>query len=260
MDVELRRLLREARSSGSIDDEARYLNKLRRAGQLTNRQLEIASYMGYPAAEQIYTYDTPYEIARLMGSPPPNPPQSNWFCEPIDSLNMKDPNDTAHLWVDNISFEYEFEAVLATILLTFRFILEKLPYLDPYFSHHKELTRGALGSIYETMCEAILQDDPDLLSSLDEEVMNWSLLLQNDPPPVGGDMSAEYVYIQNILYHLELAITEGNIENTHHAKEALREAIDLCIHSALGTELCQYLTANLPPYILGYLSLEEILR
>jgi len=252
MDERLRRLLRESQVSGDIDSESRYLRALLQSGQITDRQLEIASYMGYPAAEQIRPYNVPYEIARLTpGAEPPEPPQSNWFCQPLERSPSS--HDIAHLWVDNLSDEYQFEAVLATALLALRFLIEKLPtrYLDPGISQE---SRNTLLAIYENISRALIYEDLEFFTEAENQLHDWNHLIAE----AGGG----YTYLQGIFSNIGIAITEylaGGVYERVYVRLAIRGAIDFCIHSTLGEELCQYLTEILPPYILGYRSLEEIL-
>ena len=100
-DEELRRQYRLVKANNSVEDETQYLAMLLRAGQVTEKQIILASYMGHPAAEALLPWDTPYKIASLMGMPPPKPPQTSWFCHPLEPP-LDDPNDVAHLWVDNL--------------------------------------------------------------------------------------------------------------------------------------------------------------
>lgn len=64
MDKELRRLERIFHESGTVEDEARLLRERLRVGRLNQRQIEIASYLEYPAARLII--ETPITICSIL--------------------------------------------------------------------------------------------------------------------------------------------------------------------------------------------------
>ena len=65
MDETLRRLERIFQESGSSEDEARLLRERVRVGVLTQRQIELASYLEYPAAR--FIIETPITICSILG-------------------------------------------------------------------------------------------------------------------------------------------------------------------------------------------------
>jgi len=251
MDFELRQLLREAQAAGDIYSEIKYLNALLRAGQLTRKQVELASYLGHLAASQMQPYDTPYVIARLSGYPEPKPPKTNWFCEPVHGIDKPPhPDDIADLWAVNLSFEYTTEVLTAALLLTLKFLINNTHQLfgavDFYYMK-RELVK-----IYEKLCQAVMPQLKKDLTVLDDEILH--LFAAQLPLSV-----YQYYHdiMSNILWYINTDCKDPN--SMHFAKDAFRLALDLTLHSALGEDLCQYLSTTLPPFILGYESLEEIL-
>jgi hypothetical protein len=255
MDFELRQLLREAQTSGDINAEARYLMAASRANQITDEELELASYLGYPAAELIRPYDIPYRLAKLQNRPPPNPPRTSWFCQPLEVSPSS--NDIAHLWEEHFLFlggDPEPDALgmraktiaEVAILLGLNFTLVNLRSTDsgPILAEfYEELRRVAItGLEFPALTEIVVA------------IQNWYI-------DHGG---ASHDYLQNIMLYLVGVLENPTSDDIFHpVKEALRYIIDFCIHGGLqnvwGEDLCQYLAENLSPFILGYRSLEETL-
>lgn len=65
MDETLRRLERIFQESGTVEEEARLLRERVRVGILTQKQIELASYLEYPAARMIV--ETPITICSILG-------------------------------------------------------------------------------------------------------------------------------------------------------------------------------------------------
>jgi len=87
MDEKLRRLERKFKESGTIGDEVAFLAEKIRVGQILKEQLELASYLDYPAARVLYP--TPITICSILnGSDAADTISESWEAalSPFDVL------------------------------------------------------------------------------------------------------------------------------------------------------------------------------
>lgn len=145
MDQRIRELQRRFQATGQQEDEIAYLRALHQINKLSNTRLEQAAYFGSDAANTIAPYTTPYDIAEMMSNipilegsfdlgsdepfvgrtepvPPPEPPETSWFCDGIYKGHHR--RDITDIWaqVDAVGFDGDldeagFEVGLFTALL-----------------------------------------------------------------------------------------------------------------------------------------------
>lgn len=254
MDERLRQLARQFRASGSLDAEVEFLRGLLRVNQITQRQLNLASYLGYPATQGIAPYTTPYDIAKLMHRDAPKPPKSSWFCEPMHAaIENDDANDIAHLWADNLSFEYGTDVVMVAIGLCLKFIAQIKDYATYLFDDtRRHLQVRQLVSMITRLQGAIIASVDEDYQSMHHNLMRVSI------PTIDPEL---HNIVTGIIITCELTETEDHRGSDwmHHAKETFKDCIEYCIRRNSADELCDFLSQQLPTYILGYVPADTLL-
>ena len=238
MDDRLRQAERRFRETGTLQDEIAYLRELRRAQQITDDQLEKAAYFGSKAANEIVPYDTPYELARLMRYDPPEPPETSWFCN--DIYKGRNLHDISDIWcqLDLIGTEQGFEEVGYETALFMNLLL--LYWITQTNIQLEDMTIwwGPVARAYNQLRDALVNQTPA-----------EGLTGAGIPPAVGllwemvndylGDETAELDIPVDLRWVSE-QLLEASMEHQRRA-------------------LCDFVSNQLRKYLLGYITLEELL-